>query len=72
MVKGAESNSHAAGNGTIPCSPVARLHALWTLDGMDALSSDLVLSALSHAVPGLRENAMVLSKVRSKPKLRNG
>lgn len=45
-------------------SPVARLHALWTLDGLHKLDADLILKALSDAEAGVRENAIVLAEAR--------
>ena len=42
--------------------PLARLHALWTLEGLDMLSPEIVLTALSDAHPGVRENALILSE----------
>lgn len=44
-------------------SPEARLHALWTLQGMEALSSDLIISALGDAEAGVRENAIKLAEI---------
>ncbi|MBL8178083.1 MAG: c-type cytochrome [Bryobacterales bacterium] len=43
-------------------SPLARLHALWTLEGLDALPAGLILAALSDPAPGVRENAIILSE----------
>lgn len=43
-------------------SPLARLHALWTLEGLDALTPEQVLAALSDSTPGVRENAIILSE----------
>lgn len=43
-------------------SPEGRLHALWTLQGMGALSSDLIILALEDAEPGVRENAIKLAE----------
>ena len=42
--------------------PLARLHALWTLEGLDVLAPEMVLTALSDAHPGVRENAVILSE----------
>ncbi len=47
-------------------SPQARLHALWALDGLRALTDDLILAALEHSEPGLRENAVRLAEGRLK------
>lgn len=38
--------------------PITRLHALWTLEGLDALSDDLLLAKLKDADPRLREAAV--------------
>ncbi|MFN7939808.1 MAG: PVC-type heme-binding CxxCH protein [Bryobacteraceae bacterium] len=43
-------------------SPLARLHALWTLEGMEALRAKHVVAAMGDAEPGVRENAIVLSE----------
>jgi len=43
-------------------SPLARLHALWTLDGLDALSAKLLMQALNDAHEGVREHAVRLSE----------
>jgi len=40
----------------------ARLHALCTLDGLDALSDDLLLRALEDTHPGVRKNALRLAE----------
>ncbi|MGH8246813.1 MAG: hypothetical protein ACREUU_10315, partial [Gammaproteobacteria bacterium] len=45
-------------------SALARLHALWTLDGLQALETDLIVSALADAEPGVRENALRLAEPR--------
>ncbi len=45
-----------------PPSAIARLHALWTLDGLDRLEAAPVLAALTDADPGIRENAIVLAE----------
>ncbi|QDT92885.1 PVC-type heme-binding CxxCH protein [Gimesia algae] len=42
--------------------PLARLHALWTLDGLNALSADLLLKALKDPQAGIREQAIRLSE----------
>lgn len=44
-------------------SAMARLHALWTLEGMKSLKSSLVASALKDAVPGIRENGIRLAEL---------
>jgi putative membrane-bound dehydrogenase-like protein len=45
-------------------SSVARAHALWTLDGLDALSNKLIQKALRDADPRLREQALQLVEAR--------
>src|SRR5437773_11374821 len=42
-------------------SPLARVHALWTLDGMGKLDPSLITRALDDPVAGVRENAIRLS-----------
>ena len=42
--------------------PLARLHALWTLEGLGLLDPQTVLTALSDDHPGVRENAVILSE----------
>lgn len=39
-------------------SSLGRLHALWTLDGLSALSDELLAQALKDAEAGVRENAI--------------
>lgn len=46
-------------------APVARLHALWTLNGMDELSDEDLLAGLSDKVAGIRENAVRLAEPRA-------
>jgi putative membrane-bound dehydrogenase-like protein len=43
-------------------SPLGRLHALYALDGMDALAESYVLRALADPDPGLREHGVRLSE----------
>ncbi|MBI3472678.1 MAG: c-type cytochrome, partial [Candidatus Solibacter usitatus] len=43
-------------------SAVARLHALWTLDGLGKLDRGLIERALSDPNPGVRENAIILGE----------
>jgi putative membrane-bound dehydrogenase-like protein len=43
-------------------SPLGRLHALWTLQGLNALDSSHVEHALKDANPGIRENALLLAE----------
>jgi putative membrane-bound dehydrogenase-like protein len=45
-------------------SPLGRLHALWTLEGLGKLDDDLVLKALDDPEPGVRENAILLAEPR--------
>ncbi|HEY2942659.1 MAG TPA: c-type cytochrome, partial [Vicinamibacteria bacterium] len=45
-------------------SPVGRLHALWTLEGMGQLEDALVVQALGDAEAGVRENAIRLAEPR--------
>lgn len=44
-------------------TPLARLHALWTLHGLGALDAALIAEALDDPDPGLRENAIVLAEL---------
>ncbi|MEC7906754.1 MAG: PVC-type heme-binding CxxCH protein [Verrucomicrobiota bacterium] len=48
---------------------VARLQALWTLHGLNALSSDLLITALSDPHPGVRENALRLAESNPDPQV---
>ena len=43
-------------------SPLGRLHALWTLDGLGKLDAGLVEKAFGDSEPGVRENAIILSE----------
>jgi putative membrane-bound dehydrogenase-like protein len=45
-------------------SAVARLHALWTLDGLQKLETPLIDKALADPEPGVRENAILLAEPR--------
>lgn len=45
-------------------NPLARLHALWTLEGLGKLSDDLLALALEDASDGVRENAVVVAEGR--------
>ncbi|MCA1660296.1 MAG: HEAT repeat domain-containing protein, partial [Verrucomicrobiaceae bacterium] len=47
--------------------PLARLHALCTLDGLGALAPGLVERALTDPDPGVRENALRLAETRGTP-----
>lgn len=44
-------------------SALARLHALWTLEGMSALQPGLIKQALKDSVAGIRENAIKLAEL---------
>ena len=44
-------------------TPFARLHALWTLEGMDMLDPEVIRGALSDPVAGIRENAIRLGEL---------
>lgn len=46
-----------------PKSSMGRLHALWTLEGMNKLTSDLIINALKDSVAGIRENAIKQSEL---------
>jgi putative heme-binding domain-containing protein len=45
-------------------SAFARLHALWSLEGINALPDTCILKALKDASPGVRENAIRLAENR--------
>jgi len=45
-------------------SPLARVHALWTLEGLGALDDASLATAMQDAVPGVRENAITLAEPR--------
>jgi putative membrane-bound dehydrogenase-like protein len=47
-------------------APQARLHALWTLDGLGELTDKDLLTGLSDKTPGVRENALRLAEPRLK------
>ena len=51
---------HLAGG----ASPEGRMHALWTLDGLHALNTDMVIAALSDSSPMVREQAVRLAESR--------
>ena len=44
-------------------TPVGRLHALWTLQGLQQLSSTLISQALHDPVAGVRRNAIKLAEL---------
>ena len=45
-------------------NPLARLHALWTLTGLDALSDKMVLTGLRDSNAGVRENTLMMIEER--------
>ena len=45
-------------------NPLGRVHALWTLEGIGALSDELVAVALKSAEPGVRKNAVLVAEPR--------
>lgn len=49
-----------------PESAMGRLHALWTLQGMNAMQTDLIKNALKDTVAGIRENAIKLAELHLK------
>jgi putative membrane-bound dehydrogenase-like protein len=51
--------------------PLARLHALWSLQGLGALNDSDLLAALADKQPGVREHAVQLSesRLRQSPEL---
>jgi putative membrane-bound dehydrogenase-like protein len=44
-------------------SPLGRLHALWTLEGLGELNSTLIQLALKDEIPGVRTNAIKLAEL---------
>lgn len=54
-------------------SPMGRLHALWTLQGLDLLNAEIIVQALKDPVAGIRENAIKLAEIHlsSRPELGN-
>jgi putative membrane-bound dehydrogenase-like protein len=46
-----------------PDSPMGRLHALWTLEGMGQLKPEQIVDALKDAEAGIRENAIKLAEL---------
>ena len=46
-------------------NPHERLHALWTLEGLDALDESGLLQGLADAHPRVRENALVAAEPRA-------
>ena len=52
--------------------PLARLHALWTIEGLSALDTPLVVAALKDPHPGIREHALRLAeKLPAEPAVTN-
>ncbi len=47
-------------------SAIGRLHALWTLEGIGALSADHIIQALKDTVAGIRTNAIKLAELHLK------
>ncbi|PHN08367.1 PVC-type heme-binding CxxCH protein [Flavilitoribacter nigricans] len=45
-------------------SPLARLHAMWTLEGLSALNDEILRQALGDAEAGVRENAIRIAEKR--------
>ncbi|MBI1355493.1 MAG: c-type cytochrome [Acidobacteria bacterium] len=45
-------------------APVARIHALWSLDGLGALDNGLILGALSDPNPDVRRQAIRMAETR--------
>ena len=46
------------GSGT----PLAKLHAMWTLDGIGGITREIILAALKDANPRIRENAVQVAE----------
>lgn len=44
-------------------SPVGRLHALWTLEGIGELKPDVIRQSLNDSIAGIRENAIRLAEI---------
>jgi putative membrane-bound dehydrogenase-like protein len=44
-------------------SAVGRLHALWTLEGMEGINTQLIIKALNDLEPGVRENAIRIAEL---------
>ncbi len=45
-------------------NPLARLHAMYALDGLEKLENEIIFEALHDPEPGLRENAVKLAEPR--------
>ncbi|MDE0102070.1 MAG: HEAT repeat domain-containing protein [Bryobacterales bacterium] len=50
-------------------SPQARLHALWSLEGLGQLDEPSLLAALADPHPDIRRNAVRLAELRSAPSM---
>ncbi|WP_461488217.1 DUF7133 domain-containing protein [Pontibacter sp. HJ8] len=44
-------------------NPITRIHALWTLEGMDEMDKDILLLALSDPEPQIRKTAVWISEM---------
>ncbi|GAB3342859.1 c-type cytochrome [Larkinella ripae] len=49
-----------------PDAPLGRLHALWTLEGLEKLRPELIATALKDPVAGVRTNAIKLAELHLK------
>ncbi|HTN05876.1 hypothetical protein [Agriterribacter sp.] len=54
-------------------SPAGRLHALWTIEGLDELRAGHIIKALHDTIAGIRENAIRLAEpfLTTNPELAN-
>ena len=54
-----------------PNAAMGRLHSLWTLEGINKLTPDIIIKALKDPLPGIRENAIKLAELhlRQDPRL---
>ena len=59
-----ESVAHLEALSSQDDSPLARLHALWALEGMGRLADDAVWDALESSAAGVRRNAIRLAEPR--------
>ena len=50
-------------------APFGRLHALWTLEGLQTLTPELIVVALHDPVAGVRENAIRLAELQLHSKI---
>jgi putative membrane-bound dehydrogenase-like protein len=44
-------------------NPIGKLHALWTLEGLQQLKPEILITALKETTPGVRENAIKLAEL---------